>query len=43
MNRKFNLDNLLLSLLILLALILRVGVALRFPNIFWADEIFQTL
>jgi hypothetical protein len=43
MNRKFNLDNLLLSLLILLALILRVGVALRFPNIFWPDEIFQTL
>ncbi len=43
MNRQFNLDKLLLSILILIALILRVGVALKFPNIFWADEIFQTL
>jgi GPI mannosyltransferase 3 len=43
MNRHFKLDNLLLGILILFALILRVGIALKFPNIFWADEIFQTL
>jgi phosphatidylinositol glycan class B len=43
MNRYLKLDHLLLSILTLFALILRVGVALKFPNIFWADEIFQTL
>ncbi|MBD2693311.1 mannosyltransferase [Anabaena catenula] len=43
MNRHFKLDNLLLGILIIFALILRVGIALKFPNIFWADEIFQSL
>jgi GPI mannosyltransferase 3 len=42
MNSKFKLNTLLCSTLILLALLLRVGCALAFPNIFWADEIFQT-
>jgi hypothetical protein len=42
MNSKFNLNTLLWSALILLALLLRVGCALAFPNIFWADEILQT-
>ncbi|TAF11157.1 MAG: mannosyltransferase [Nostocales cyanobacterium] len=43
MNRRFTLDYLLLSILIIFALILRVGMAAKFPNIFWADEIFQSL
>ncbi|MBD2353222.1 mannosyltransferase [Tolypothrix sp. FACHB-123] len=42
MNSKLKLNTLLCSTLILLALLLRVGCALAFPNIFWADEIFQT-
>ncbi|MFM2062489.1 MAG: hypothetical protein RLZZ507_2159 [Cyanobacteriota bacterium] len=43
MNRRFKQDYLLLGSLIIIALILRVGMAVKFPNIFWADEIFQTL
>lgn len=43
MSRKFTLATLLLSITILLALLLRVSVAFAFPNIFWPDEIFQTL
>lgn len=43
MSRKFRLATLLLSITILLALLLRVSVAFAFPNIFWPDEIFQTL
>ncbi|MEA5552992.1 mannosyltransferase [Anabaena cylindrica UHCC 0172] len=43
MNRRFTLDYLLLGILIIIALILRVGMALKFRNIFWADEIFQSL
>ncbi|MEH1834503.1 MAG: mannosyltransferase [Nostoc sp.] len=42
MNSKVNLNTLLLSTLILLALLVRVSAALSFPNIFWPDEIFQT-
>ncbi|MTJ52013.1 mannosyltransferase [Anabaena sp. UHCC 0253] len=42
MNRQLKIDNLLLGILIIFALILRVGISLKFPNIFWADEIFQT-
>ncbi|AFZ57949.1 mannosyltransferase [Anabaena cylindrica FACHB-243] len=43
MNHRFKLDHSLLIILIIFALILRVGMALKFPNIFWADEIFQSL
>jgi len=42
MNSKFTLGTFLLSALILLALLVRFGTALAFPNILWADEIFQT-
>ncbi|MBK1989081.1 mannosyltransferase [Sphaerospermopsis aphanizomenoides BCCUSP55] len=43
MNCRFKPEHLLLSILIIIAFILRVGMAVKFPNIFWADEIFQTL
>lgn len=43
MTRKFSLDAVLFFFLMLLALLLRVGAALTFPNVFWPDEIFQTL
>jgi hypothetical protein len=43
MNRLLKPEPLLLGILIILALTLRVGMALKFPNIFWADEIFQSL
>lgn len=43
MNPRFKAEHLLLGILIIIALILRLGMALKFPNIFWADEIFQSL
>jgi phosphatidylinositol glycan class B len=43
MKRWFSLDTLFLGILILLGLLLRVSLALYFPNMFWPDEIFQTL
>jgi len=33
----------LLAIILLLSLVLRVGVALRFRNIYWPDEIYQSL
>ncbi|WP_016950624.1 hypothetical protein [Anabaena sp. PCC 7108] len=43
MNRRVKPEYLLLGILIIIALMLRVGMAVKFPNIFWADEIFQSL
>lgn len=43
MTRKFSLDSFLFVALMLLALLLRMGVARSFPNVLWPDEIFQTL
>ncbi len=42
-NRKSTLVALLLSIFLLLALLLRVGIALAFPNLLHADEIFQSI
>ncbi|MBD2664946.1 mannosyltransferase [Richelia sinica] len=41
MNRRFQVD-IFLTIILLLSLIIRVVTALKFPNMFWADEIFQT-
>lgn len=43
MHQQFKPKHLLLFILLIIGLILRVGIALKLPNIFWADEIFQTL
>jgi hypothetical protein len=43
MNHKLPISIFLLTIILLLALLLRIGIALTFPNIAQSDEIFQTL